>query len=134
MRPWTASSWSGCRRRSGHRGGRGRRIWKTGGGFAGSPVRNGVSLGAEGMFSPLPGWCRKWQENNPANRSGFWNGQVNQFKIGVGVNPILVGLEGVGLAKDLGQAGYLRKCEDVLGRKYPKGNFWLVEKMKDIRE
>ena len=56
------------------------------------------------------------KENNPASRSGFWNGQVNQFEIAVGVNPILVGLEGVGLANNLGQVGYLRKFEDVLGR------------------
>ena len=83
-----------------------------------------------GMFFPLPGWGRIWpkmdaagkelygvpldKENNPANTNGFWNGQVNQFKIGVGVNSILVGLEGVGLEKDLGQVGYLRKSEDVL--------------------
>ena len=123
---------SGCRRRSVHREGRGRRIWRTGGGFAGSPVRSGVSPGAGGTFFPIQGWCRKWRkmdfagkelygvpldkENNPASRNGFWNGQVNQFESGVEVNPILVGLEGMGPADNLGQVSYLSNVEDVLGR------------------
>ena len=127
MRPWTASSWSGCRRRSVHREGRGRRIWRTGGGFAGSPVRSGVSPGAGGTFFPLQRWCRKWRkmdfagkelygvpldkENNPASRNGFWNGQVNQFESGGQSHP--GGSRGHGSG---GQPGPSELSQELRGR------------------